>query len=356
MTAVFPLLRPLFHLLPPEAAHHAGLWALRQGCMPRAAERFYPELETTLWGLRFVNPVGLAAGFDKNAAAVNALLGQGFGFVECGTVTPLAQEGNPRPRIFRLTEDRAVINRLGFNNAGMDVFVRQFRKRNIALGIAGANIGKNKDAPDAVADYVAGLQAVHGIADYITVNISSPNTQGLRDLQHKDALGQLLAALMTERRACAAKDGRCVPLLLKVAPDLTASEREDVAEVVMAHGVDGLIVSNTTLSRPAHLRSRHAREAGGLSGLPLLPLSTESLADFYRLTGGTLPLVGVGGIASAADAYRKIRAGASLVQLYTGLVYQGFGLVRAITDGLAVLLSKDGFSHVREAVGVDVKA
>ncbi len=342
-------------MLPPEAAHQLGLYALGRGLVPAAKNTQDATLEMTLWGLRFPNPLGLAAGFDKNAVAVDGLLTQGFGFVECGTVTPLAQEGNPRQRIFRLKEDRAVINRLGFNNDGLVDFTARLRKRNASLGVAGANIGKNKDAMDAVADYVTGLRAVHGMADYVTVNISSPNTQGLRDLQHRDALEQLLSALLRERETCKARDGRHVPLLLKVAPDLSAQEREDVADVVMAHGMDGLIVSNTTLSRPAHLRSCHKGEAGGLSGLPLLPLAHESLAHFYRLTRGAMPLVGVGGIANAEDAYAKIRAGASLVQMYTALVYQGFGAVGAITRGLSALLAKDGYRSVADAVGSDHK-
>lgn len=355
MSAAFTVLRPLIHLLPPETAHNLGLFALRHGMMPGARKNVAASLKAHVWGKAFANPVGLAAGFDKNAVAVNALLKQGFGFVECGTVTPLAQAGNARPRIFRLSEDRAVINRLGFNNRGLGVFVEHFRKRNVALGVAGANLGKNKDATNAVADYVTGLQAVHAHADYITVNISSPNTQGLRDLQHKEALGQLLAALMEARKACAEADGRNVPLLLKVAPDLSAAEREDVAEVVLAQGIDGLIVSNTTLARPAHLRSYHQGETGGLSGMPLRPLALEGIRDFYRLTGGRLPLIGVGGISTAEDAYARIRAGASLVQLYTGLVYQGFGMVRDITDGLAALLEKDGFAQVGDAVGADAR-
>ncbi len=353
MTVAFSAIRPLLHALPPEAVHNLGLWALGRGLVPAAKAQDFPALHVSLWGMAFANPLGLAAGFDKNAVAVDALLAQGFGFVECGTVTPIAQSGNAKPRIFRLKEDRAVINRLGFNNYGLAAFVEQFRGRNAALGIAGANIGKNKDATDAVADYVTGLRAVHGIADYVTVNISSPNTQGLRDLQHRSALGQLLGALVAARRECAAVDGRNVPLLLKVAPDLSAHEREDVAETVLEHGIEGLIVSNTTLARPAHLRSAHAGETGGLSGVPLLALSTESLAHFYRLTGGALPLVGVGGVACAEDAYRKIRAGASLVQCYTGLVYQGFGMVGEIVGGLAALLAKDGYAHVRDAVGAD---
>ena len=344
---------PLIHCLPPEVAHRLGLWALKCGALPAAAPVMRPELQMKVLGLSFANPVGLAAGFDKNAEAVNALFDQGFGFVEAGTVTPLPQPGNPRPRLFRLKQDAAVINRLGFNNRGLAVFLDNFRRIDKSKGIAGANIGKNKNATDAVADYVTGLQAVYPHADYVTINISSPNTQGLRALQQREALSELLSALDKARGECLARSGKSIPMLLKVAPDLTAAEREDVADMVLAHGIDGIVVSNTTIARPASLRSRHAHEAGGLSGRPLFAPSTEALRDFYRLTGGRLPLVGVGGIASAQDAYAKIRAGASLVQLYTGLVYQGFGLVRDIQAGLTELLKRDGFSQLHQAVGVD---
>jgi len=348
MSDAFTLLRPLIHRLPPESAHNLGLWALQKGLWPASRPLSFPSLATEAFGLHFKNPIGLAAGFDKNAVAIDALLAQGFGFVEAGTVTPRPQPGNPKPRIFRLGEDQAVINRLGFNNHGLKSFRQNFARRDTHAGIAGANIGKNKEATDAVADYVTGLHKVHGIADYITINISSPNTQGLRDLQQRDALGQLLAALAEARANYPAR----VPLLLKVAPDLTPGEREDVAQAVLAHGIDGLIVSNTTLSRP-DLKSAHSKETGGLSGRPLFTLSTESLRDFYRLTAGKIPLVGVGGISSAQDAYTKIRAGATLVQLYTALVYQGFGIVRDIQSGLDILLARDGFTHIRQAVGAD---
>jgi len=351
MTDCFSLLRPFIHRLPPETAHTAGLWALRQGLLPSAPPLLLPSLRVDALGLTFANPIGLAAGFDKNAVAVDALLGQGFGFVEAGTVTPKSQAGNPRPRIFRLPEDEAVINRLGFNNDGLARFIEHFSQRDKTKGIAGANIGKNKDSVDANADYVTGLQAVYPHADYVTVNISSPNTPNLRDLQQREKLVQLLAALSLARQECVRTHARHIPILLKVAPDLSGQEMEDIAEAVLAHGIDGLIVSNTTITRPEHLKSRHRFEVGGLSGAPLFTLSTECLKRFYRLTGGKIILVGAGGISSAEQAYAKVRAGATLVQLYTALAYQGFSAVAHIRSGLAKLLEKDGFSRVQEAVG-----
>lgn len=350
---LFRMIRPLAHVLPPETAHNLGIFALRHGLLPSSPRVDVPALQVEALGLRFAHPVGLAAGFDKNALAVSGLLRQGFAFVECGTVTPLPQSGNPKPRVFRLHEDQAVINRLGFNNRGMGAFLKHYCNRKHALGVAGVNIGKNKWTEDSLADYVTGLRAVYPHADYVTVNISSPNTQGLRDLQQKDSLEALLGALVREREDCAARHGRHVPMLLKVAPDLSASAREDVARVVIDHHVEGVIVSNTTLSRPDHLRSAHALQAGGLSGKPLMSLSTQALAHFYQLAGHQCVLVGVGGIASAEDAYQKIRAGATLVQLYTALVYQGFGLVHRICEGMQQLLERDGIRHLSEAVGVD---
>jgi len=281
MSFLFRLLRPLLHLLPPEKAHNLGLWALRHHLLRSAPALDLPILRCKAFGLAFPNPVGLAAGFDKNAVAVNGLLAQGFGFVETGTVTPLAQPGNPRPRIFRLSEDEAVINRLGFNNGGVGPYIRHFRRRNKHSGIAGANIGKNKDATDAVADYVTGLQAVYPFADYVTVNISSPNTQGLRALQQREALAQLLSALDQTRDACAQRFGTHVPLLLKVAPDLEDGDMKDIVDTVLEFDIDGLIVSNTTISRPDSLKSGHRNETGGLSGKPLSALSNATLKKFY---------------------------------------------------------------------------
>jgi dihydroorotate dehydrogenase len=344
----------LAHCLPPETAHNLGLWALRRGLLPGAPPLQSDRLKTNAFGLGFANPVGLAAGFDKNAVAVNGLFSQGFGFVEAGTVTPLPQPGNPGPRIFRLREDAAVINRLGFNNDGLAAYLRHLRQVDKSRGVVGANIGKNKASEDAVADYVTGLQAVYPYADYVTLNISSPNTQGLRALQQRDSLEQLLSAMDRARGVCVRRYGMSVPLLLKVAPDLNDQDIEDIAEISMQFGLDGIIVSNTTITRPASLRSEHASQAGGLSGKPLFELANDALKSFYTVTGGRIPLVGVGGVATAHDAYMKIRAGATLLQLYTALVYKGFGVVREIQTGLIELLARDGYRHVSEAVGADI--
>jgi dihydroorotate dehydrogenase len=355
MTKFFNFMRPLVHCLPPEMAHALGIFALRAGILPSAPSLRYSELTLNVLGHSFPNPIGLAAGFDKNAAATARVLAQGFGFVEAGTVTPKPQAGNPKPRIFRLAEDEAVINRLGFNNHGLEAFAARLRRRDRGCGIVGANIGKNKDSADAVADYAHCLRIVYPHADYITINISSPNTPGLRALQKRAALIELLTQLTAVRDECAIAHGRHVKLLLKVAPDLDHQEKEDIADKAPDCGIDGIIVGNTTLSRPTNLKSWDAAEQGGLSGKPLFDLSTQVLKDFYRLTGGRILLVGTGGIASAADAYRKIRAGATLVQLYTALVYQGFGLVREIEEGMLALLKQDGFTHISEAIGADVR-
>lgn len=347
------MLQKLIHAFPPEMAHNIGLAALHYGALGQASSVDDPRISQELLGLLFKNPVGLAAGFDKNAYAIAGLLKQGFGFIECGTVTPLAQSGNPKPRVFRLHKDAAVINRLGFNNHGVDAFVKNFQQRDAALGVVGANIGKNKSSNDAIADYVTCLTAVYAHADYVTINISSPNTEGLRDLQHADALDALLGAIMQCRASCAVLHGTVVPILLKVAPDLTQSQREHIAELLFTHHVDGLIVSNTTVSRPNALRSDFASETGGLSGAPLKPLAHKNVAQFYHLLRGRIPIIGVGGIGSAEDAYARMRAGASLIQLYTALVYQGFPVVRSINSGVCELLDRDGISHISEIIGID---
>ncbi len=354
MLDLFSLARPLLHALPPETAHNIGLSALRCGLVPPQEFQSNKILTQNILGMEFKNPVGIAAGFDKNAVAINPLLMQGFGFVEAGTVTPLPQSGNPKPRIFRLPEDKAVINRLGFNNNGLDYFVQNFSKRDKMLGIAGANIGKNKDTENAAEDYVRGLKAVYPHADYITINISSPNTKGLRDLQHREALSELLSELSKAGSNTAQTHGKKIPLFLKIAPDIDKNECEDIAETILKHAIDGLIVSNTTISRPQSLINQNRSEAGGLSGAPLFPLSTTILAEMYKFTKGKIPIIGVGGISSAEDAYIKIRAGASLIQLYSALIYQGFGLVRSINEKLPILLSQDGFSHISEAIGTSV--
>jgi dihydroorotate dehydrogenase len=331
--------------LDPETAHRLTLWALSRPGLPRLlrAEADDPILATSVFGRRFASPVGIAAGFDKDAVAAGALMRLGFGFVEVGTVTPSPQAGNPRPRLFRLPEDRAVINRMGFNNAGLPALLDRVKALPARPAPLVINIGANKDSADRIADYAAGLEAVAPVADLVTVNVSSPNTPGLRGLQDRAALEALLARLA----AVPAQP----PLLLKIAPDLDDAALEDVAAVAAAAGIAGIIVSNTTVTRPPGLRSRHRAEPGGLSGRPLFALSTERLRRLHRLAGGRIPLIGVGGIDSGEAAYAKIRAGASLVQLYTALVYHGPGLVGRIKRELAACLRRDGFAGVAEAVG-----
>ncbi len=335
----------LLRFLPPETAHRLSLRLLAMA--PRAlfgaGSTDDPILASHAFGLDFPNPVGLAAGYDKNAEAFGPALGLGFGFVEIGSVTPRPQAGNPQPRLFRLTQDRAVINRMGFNNDGLSVVAARLAQRS-AKGIVGANLGRNKDSADAAADYAAGVRALGPHADYLVINVSSPNTPGLRALQGREPLAALIAA---------ARGAAHPPVLLKIAPDLTEADKQDIAEVALSSGLDGLIVSNTTIARPGGLRGEAKTETGGLSGRPLFAPSTAVLADMYRLTGGRLPLIGVGGIASAEDAYAKIRAGASLLQIYTALVYEGPGLVNRIKRGLAAKLRADGFTSIARAVGAD---
>jgi len=340
---------PLLDRIDPEQAHRLAIAALKAGLIAADRRPDPPILAQTIFGMGFPNPIGLAAGFDKDGEVYRQTLNLGFGFVELGSVTPQPQRGNPRPRLFRLTADRAVINRMGFNNHGIDAMAARLANRNTGQGIVGINLGKNKDQPDAAADYAAGARRLGPLADYMVINVSSPNTPGLRALQSREALTALIEAVLAVRADLA----RRPPLLLKIAPDLTDADRQDIAEVALTSRLDGLIISNTTIARPAGLDPRFAQEAGGLSGRPLLQPATEVLRDIYRRTRGALPIVGVGGVASAEDAYAKIRAGACLVQLYTALVFEGPGLVRRIKDGLALLLARDGFANVADAVGAD---
>jgi dihydroorotate dehydrogenase len=340
---MFAALRPLLFALDPETAHNATLLALRSGLVPQSPADD-PILATNLAGLALPNPIGLAAGFDKDVMVPDAMLRLGFGFVECGSVTPRPQDGNPKPRIFRLVEDTAVINRLGFNNRGLEHAVVRLQARRGSPGVVGINLGANKDASDRTADYVTGVRAAAALASYVTVNISSPNTPGLRALQDGTALADLVARVIEARGNLAA------PLFVKVAPDLEPQDFDTIARIALDGGVDGLIVSNTTISRPP-LASAHAGETGGLSGAPLKPLALAALHGFARATGGALPLIAAGGIASGADAYARIRAGASAVQLYSALVYEGPGLVQRIKAELAALLRRDGFVSVAAAVG-----
>ena len=342
---LYSFFRPALFLADAETAHGLSLAALR--LLPSHPARCNPILTQRVAGLNFPNPIGLAPGYDKNAEVFQAVYGLGFGFVEVGSVTPKPQSGNPRPRVFRLVEDKAVINRLGFNNEGMEVVAQRLQAypAERRFGPLGINVGANKDSQDRIADYVTATKRLAALADYVTVNISSPNTPGLRALQDKAALDDLLAQVKA-----ATPTGK--PVFLKVAPDLQPADIDDIATAVIDHKIDALIISNTTITRPA-MRSSHAAEAGGLSGAPLRDLAQQRLIDFRKATGGVVPLIGVGGIASEVDAYARIRAGASLVQLYSALVYEGPTLARRINDGLAALLARDGFGNVADAVGVD---
>lgn len=356
----YKLLRPILYQQDPENIHHRVLTAIKSfACMPgfqtmvRQVYRFeHPALATQVWGRRFVNPIGVAAGFDKDGLIYNPLLALGFGYVEIGTVTPEPQPGNPKPRIFRLVEDQAVINRLGFNNQGLQALETRLKKQK-AQGILGINVGKNKvTALDkAVDDYVKGIQVVYPYADYLTVNISSPNTEGLRDLQSAESLEWLLTRVLETREHLKVEHGRSVPLLVKIAPDLNDQQLQDIVLLSRKFAIDGLIATNTTLAREGLSNRQLAQETGGLSGKPLMALSTRILSDLYRELKGSIPLIGVGGVSSGEDAYRKIRAGANLVQLYTGFIYRGPASVKLIKKELVQCLKRDGYKTVTEAVG-----
>lgn len=333
-------------ILEPEAAHRATVRMMASPFAPRFHVRSDPALAIKIAGLDFKNPLGLAAGFDKNAEAPNAMLRLGFGFVEVGAVTPRPQPGNDRPRVFRLSEDEAVINRYGFNNDGLEKIAGRLARRR-RIGIVGVNLGANKDSADRIEDFVKGVERLEGFVDFYTVNISSPNTPGLRALQDRAALVELLSRVIKARDKLEKK----APIFLKVAPDLADADKADIADAVVDRNVDALIVSNTTIARPPWLKSAHAAEKGGLSGRPLFLPSTELLAEFSETLKGRIPLVGVGGVSSPEDAYEKIRAGASLVQLYTALVYQGPALVAKIIERLPAMLKADGFANIAEAVG-----
>ncbi|MET0182768.1 MAG: quinone-dependent dihydroorotate dehydrogenase [Caulobacterales bacterium] len=337
----------------PETGHQLAMRALSMGLGPRARADRWPRLTTILAGMTLPNPIGLAAGFDKNAEAPDAMLNAGFGFVECGTVTPRPQEGNPKPRLFRLTPDRAVINRMGFNNEGLEVFAARLEARK-KQGVAGANVGANKDSEDRAADYVEGMKRVWPFASYVTANISSPNTPGLRGLQERCALEDLLGRLAEARAPLTAQHGH-KPLFLKVAPDLDDGAVRDIVEIALQFGLDGLIVSNTTIARPASLTDRRRSETGGLSGRPLFSPSTAILKLFAQAGAGRLQLIGAGGIDCGAAALAKIKAGAHAVQLYSALVYEGPSLAARIAEDLSLRLIAEGFASVGEAVGADLR-
>ncbi len=340
---IYPFLRPLAFALDAERAHRLTIAGLR--LMPALDPARFPDsLRSTVAGVEFPSPVGLAAGFDKNAEVPEQMLGLGFGFVEVGTITPKPQPGNPKPRMFRLVEDCAVINRLGFNNQGLGRAYDRLRHTTHLHGVIGVNVGANKDSADRIADYAEGIRRMAPVARYLTVNISSPNTPGLRGLQEEGELRELLAAVEEVRTN--------KPIFLKVAPDLVAGDHERIVRAALDHHVDALIVANTTVSRPL-LKSRHADEIGGLSGAPLKALALEALRSFRSVSGGEIPLIGVGGIANAEDAWERIRAGASLVQLYSAMVYEGPTIARTIAAGLAQRLRREGMANISELVGTE---
>lgn len=355
MPGLYDIARPLLFRMDAENAHALTLRALKSGFVPKSKSVSDPALEVILWDRKFPNPVGLAAGFDKNAEVVGPLFDLGFGFVEAGTVTPKPQPGNPRPRVFRHAGSQSVINAMGFPSGGISAFRANMEKflsrRPRPNGVVGINIGMNKDQTEPAKDYRALVQALAPLADYLTVNISSPNTPGLRNLQSRENLLPLLAAIMEERaRACASAPP---PLLVKLSPDMDESQQADIAPVLLEAAVDGLVLTNTTLARPKSLPKDFAARKGGLSGPHARTASTATIRNFRQLTGGKMPIIGVGGIASALDAYEKIRAGASLVQIYTTLVFKGPAVVQEINSGLAELVRRDGFSRLSDAVGAD---
>lgn len=345
---------PLMRKLDPERAHDLTVRLVKDNYAPRDSKANAPILRTSVWGLNFANPLGIAAGFDKQALAIEGLLQMGFGFVEVGGVTPEPQEGNPKPRMFRLTEDGAVINRYGLNSEGQTVVgarLAKFKAHSPVIGIVGVNIAKNTTSNDIIEEYKKGVRNLAANVDFIVLNVSCPNVAWTKNLADSDEMVKMVCAVKEERDALGIK----TPLLMKVAPDMSDDAKHHMAEVAIQCGVDGLIVSNTTSSRAPDLQSEYSKEMGGLSGRPIKQAAQQSVRDMYRLTGGRLPIIGVGGIESGQDAYDRIRAGASLLQIYTGLVYQGPGLVLKIKRDLAKLLQRDGFKSVADAVGVDAK-
>jgi len=349
----FSSIKPALHKLSPEMAHTVTIKSLSYGLTPKQDIINNERLYSTLWDLTFKNPVGLAAGFDKNAESIKGLFDLGFGFVEVGTVTPNPQGGNPKPRVFRDVENEAVINRMGFPNKGLNIFKnnveKYLAKYSENKGLLGLNIGMNKDQTEPAEDYCNLVNALNRYADYFTINISSPNTPGLRNLQQRENLLPLIERIKKTRAKF--KDNHLPPILIKLAPDLTVEEQEDIAKTLLEAGIDGIILSNTTLERPEFLPRDFRQEAGGLSGTPLTQKSTDIIANFYKLTKGQIPIIGIGGVSSAQDAYDKICAGASLIQIYSALVFKGPDLIHDINSGLLKLLDADGFDNLSDAVG-----
>lgn len=351
---LYNLAKPVIFKIEPEKAHALMIRAMKTGLIKPCGKVASEKLEQTLFGLHFKNPVGMSAGFDKNAEVTTQTLDMGFGFTEAGTVTPKPQSGNPRPRVFRDPSNFAVINRMGFPNEGLSAFEANISRalKQGKNGVIGINIGMNKDQTDPAADYCLLIRALAPMADYLTVNISSPNTPGLRDLQKRDVLSALLKEMMEARAQTCPQNPPA--LLVKLAPDLTEAQQEELAQTLMESNVDGVILSNTTLERPDYLTPAFGAEKGGLSGAPVRDLSTRIIRNFAKLTARKLPIIGVGGISNGAHAYEKIKAGASLVQLYTGLIYEGPTIANTINKELLTLLERDGFSHISEAIGTDL--
>lgn len=351
MSFLLDLALPFSRLFEAEDAHRLAIRAL--SLMPRGSTPADdPRLSVSAFGLNFRNPIGMAAGFDKNAEVPDAVLALGFGFAEVGTITPKPQSGNPRPRVFRLLRDEGVINRLGFNNEGFHSAAARLSRRK-PNGILGINVGANKDSQDRIADYVAGVEIFSPYAAYLTINISSPNTPGLRDLQSAEALDELVKRVMEARERAAQRGIGRKPILLKIAPDVALGDLDDIVEIARKRTIDGMIVSNTTITRPASLRESNAKEQGGLSGKPLFDLSTRMLAETYLRAERAFPVVGVGGVDSPEAAWKKIRAGATLVQLYTGMIYKGFGIAREIKRGLSLFLDRGKHRSIQDIVGRD---
>lgn len=349
----YRVIKPILFKLDPELAHNLSIFVIKNNLVPTHKTHHYPTLESDVFGIKFKNPVGLAAGYDKNAQIFNELEKFGFGFVECGTVTPKAQYGNPKPRLFRLSEDEAIINRMGFNNMGGDHFLQNIQKKSNSSQILGINIGKNKDTESEVEDYLEGLEKLYQFASYITINISSPNTKNLRNIQKSENLEKFLQEIIYKKQNLSRIFAKDLPILLKLAPDLSFKEIEEISEILLKQKIDGVIISNTTINNKDDLISKLKFQTGGLSGKPLLNPSNQALKLFYKNTKGQIPIIGVGGISTGVDAYEKIKLGASLVQVYSALIYEGFYLVEKIKKELDYLLTRDGFQNISQAIGIN---
>ena len=355
MTNFYKIIRPLLFCLNAETSHNLSISILKHNLLPRKKIINYKSLNNTIFNINFTNPIGLAAGYDKNAEIFNELNNYSFGFIECGTVTPKAQKGNSKPRLFRLTKDRAIINRMGFNNKGIDCFTKNIAHKKNFQQIIGSNIGKNKDTKNEIDDYLICLEKTYNFSSYITINISSPNTKNLRNLQKADQLAVFLKQIMQKKATLQQTYNKKIPILLKIAPDLNIAEIKEIAQITLKEKIDGVIISNTTIDRDLNLKSDLKQESGGLSGKPLFDKSNQILSLFYQETKGKIPIIGVGGIENAQDIYQKMRLGASLVQIYSSLIYNGIYIVEKIKKELDYIIKRDGFKNVEEIIGIDNK-